>query len=130
MDNKYKLATILSFFIIFPLITSGENPKQIPKLDKDRKAILSMAGEYEVTFKFMETIAISDEYELIFEVYKKFENCLIFILAKVIFQYISYMNIDFKLCFLNISTIFSCVVFFTKEFYPSLTITSNCYKTN
>ena len=64
MDNKYKLATIISFFIILPLITSGENSEQIGKIDKDRKAILSMAGEYEVTFKFMETIAISDEYEL------------------------------------------------------------------
>ena len=64
MDNKYKLATIISFFIILPLITSGENSEQIGKIEKDRKAILSMAGEYEVTFKFMETIAISDEYEL------------------------------------------------------------------
>ena len=64
MDNKYKLATIISFFIILPLITSGENSEQLGKIEKDRKAILSMAGEYEVTFKFMETIAITDEYEL------------------------------------------------------------------
>ena len=64
MDNKFKLATIISFIIISPLISSGENAEQTPNIDKDRKAILSMAGEYEVTFKFMETIAISDEYEL------------------------------------------------------------------
>ena len=48
MDNKYKLATIISFFIILPLITSGENSEQLGKIEKDRKAILSMAGEYEV----------------------------------------------------------------------------------
>ncbi|MEC7638393.1 MAG: DUF6607 family protein [Verrucomicrobiota bacterium] len=64
MDNKYKLATIISFFIILPLITNGENSDKIGKIEKDRRAILSMAGEYEVTFKFMETIAISDDYEL------------------------------------------------------------------
>ena len=64
MDNKYKLATIITFLLIFPFIASGENTEQTTNIDKDREAILSMAGEYEVTFKFMETIAISDEYEL------------------------------------------------------------------
>ena len=34
------------------------------KLEKDRTAILTMAGEYEVTFKFMETVAINKDYEL------------------------------------------------------------------
>ena len=34
------------------------------KFQKDREAILAMAGEFEVDFQFMETVAIDQSYEL------------------------------------------------------------------
>ena len=40
------------------LVHGAEN-----KVDQDRKAILSLAGEYEVDFLFLETISLSKGYE-------------------------------------------------------------------
>lgn len=41
-----------------------EAPKRDAKFEADRKAILAMAGEFEVDFQFQETVAIEPGYEL------------------------------------------------------------------
>ena len=52
---------LLFFYSPFVFADDHENNEQFIK---DRKAILAMAGEFEVTFKFMETFAIKKDYEL------------------------------------------------------------------
>ena len=64
MNRKVRIASLFIslFFILYSAY--GVSYEINDKVKKDHDAILSMAGEYEVTFKFMETIAISKDYEL------------------------------------------------------------------
>lgn len=50
--------TSISLILLTGLLEASE------KFQKDREAILAMAGEYEVDFQFMETVAIDQSYEL------------------------------------------------------------------
>ena len=50
--------TSISLIFLTGLLEASE------KFQKDREAILAMAGEYEVDFQFMETVAIDQSYEL------------------------------------------------------------------
>ena len=50
--------TSISLILFTGLLEASE------KFQKDREAILAMAGEYEVDFQFMETVAIDQSYEL------------------------------------------------------------------
>ncbi len=52
------LFTSISLILLTGLLEASE------KFQKDREAILAMAGEYEVDFQFMETVAIDQSYEL------------------------------------------------------------------
>ena len=52
------LLTSISLILLTGLLEASE------KFQKDREAILAMAGEYEVDFQFMETVAIDQSYEL------------------------------------------------------------------
>ena len=52
------LFTSISLILLTGLLEASE------KFQKDREAILAMAGEFEVDFQFMETVAIDQSYEL------------------------------------------------------------------
>ena len=50
--------------LALPLILCEAPAQDLKKYQKDREAILAMAGEFEVDFQFMETVAIDKDYEL------------------------------------------------------------------
>ena len=64
MNRKVRLAFSLMCLLPFLYSVQGAPVETKDKVEKDRAAILAMAGEYEVTFKFMETVAIGKDYEL------------------------------------------------------------------
>jgi len=64
MNQKIRIAFLFIFSFFFLSSIQGAPNELKDEVEKDREAILAMAGEYEVTFKFMETIAISKDYEL------------------------------------------------------------------
>ena len=55
--------SILLFLISYATCTFGWG-QPLDKYQKDREAILAMAGDYEVDFQFIETVAIDQSYEL------------------------------------------------------------------
>ncbi len=57
MKNKYKSIIFFTLSILTPGF-GGTPPEE------DRKAILAMAGEYEVDFNFAETVALQPDYQL------------------------------------------------------------------
>jgi len=57
MKHKYKTIMLFTFSILTPAI-GGTPPEE------DRKAILAMAGEFEVDFNFAETVALQPDYHL------------------------------------------------------------------
>lgn len=56
------LATLL--FAVPALAQAEPASESLSKFEKDRRAILEMAGEYRVTFQFQETVPIAEGYEL------------------------------------------------------------------
>ena len=55
--------SILLFFIFYATCTFSLG-QPLDKYQKDREAILAMAGDYEVDFQFIETVAIDRDYKL------------------------------------------------------------------
>lgn len=51
-------------FAVPTLAQSETESKSLTKFEKDRRAILAMAGEYRVTFQFQETVPIAEGYDL------------------------------------------------------------------
>ena len=64
MTQKIKTLPLIIFLFCCATFVFADDHETGVEIEKDRKAILSMAGEFEVTFKFMETFAIKKDYEL------------------------------------------------------------------
>ena len=62
-SGQGKLKVMLCVLAL-PLILCEAPAQDLKKYQKDREAILAMAGEFEVDFQFMETVAIDKGYEL------------------------------------------------------------------
>jgi hypothetical protein len=69
-QSGYTAALVLAAFA--PFAGAGES-----SFDKDRAAILAMAGEYEVKFKFDETVSLREGYELRHDTAGGFETVIV-----------------------------------------------------
>lgn len=62
---RSSFAAIATLLLAVPALAQAEPASDsLSKFEKDRRAILAMAGEYRVTFQFQETVPIAEGYEL------------------------------------------------------------------
>ena len=64
MNRKVRMVSLAMCLFSYLYSVQGTPIEIKDTVEKDRAAILAMAGEYEISFKFMETFAISKGYEL------------------------------------------------------------------
>ena len=59
-----RLAAVTGLIALAALPAAADESGAAKAFEKDREAILAMAGDYKVTFDFQETVALTDGYEL------------------------------------------------------------------
>ena len=64
MFELNRLAAVTGLIALAALPAAADDSETAKAFEKDREAILAMAGDYKVTFDFQETVALTDGYEL------------------------------------------------------------------
>lgn len=64
MFELTRLAAVTGLLALAALPGAADESETANTFEKDREAILAMAGDYKVTFDFQETVALTDGYEL------------------------------------------------------------------